>query len=232
MIEINLLPGAKRKRGGGFKLALPDLKALSALGKDPWLIAAIVGWLLVLGVATPLFLRSKGQVDALQPRLERAVADSARYDQLVRAKLTYEATRDSLVAQIDVIKGIDRDRYTWAHIMDAVAKALPAYTWLDGLTPRGNEGDLTAGTLFQLTGKTVDMAAMTRFMRNLQESPFIEGVVLVNTNTVTEDERDVTVFTINAQYQQPDSTLLTWQPLQAALVQGVRSGGGAPTRRR
>ena len=230
MIEINLLPGAKRKRGGGFKLALPDFKALSGLAKDPWLIAAIVGWLLVLGVATPLFLRSKGQVDALQPRLEKAVSDSARYDQLVRAKLAYEAARDSLIAQINVIKSIDRDRYIWPHILDAIAKSLPAYTWLDGITPRGNEGDVTAGTLLQITGKTVDMQAMTRFMRILEESQFIEGVELITTNTVTDQTRDVTVFTINARYQQPDSTTLTWQPLQAALVQGVRSGGGARRR--
>ena len=42
MIEINLLPGAKRKRGGkGAGLRLPDLKQLAVLVKDPWLIAGI-----------------------------------------------------------------------------------------------------------------------------------------------------------------------------------------------
>ena len=41
MIEINLLPGGKRKAapGAGFKLrlALPDFRALLANVKDPWL---------------------------------------------------------------------------------------------------------------------------------------------------------------------------------------------------
>ena len=35
MIEINLLPGAKRRRGGkGFHFALPDVKALAGLVKE------------------------------------------------------------------------------------------------------------------------------------------------------------------------------------------------------
>ena len=42
MIEINLLPGARRKRGGkAAGLKLPDLKVLVTAVKDPWLIAII-----------------------------------------------------------------------------------------------------------------------------------------------------------------------------------------------
>src|SRR5438477_319565 len=42
MIEINLLPGKKKRAapGGGFKLALPDFRGLIASVKNPWLIAA------------------------------------------------------------------------------------------------------------------------------------------------------------------------------------------------
>src|SRR5438093_497092 len=42
MIEINLLPGKKKKAapGAGFKLALPDFQGLLASIKNPWLLVA------------------------------------------------------------------------------------------------------------------------------------------------------------------------------------------------
>lgn len=228
MIEINLLPGAKRRRGGkGMKLALPDIKSLLGAVKDPWLIAGVVSWLVVLGAMTPLFLRSRGQVEALLQPLERALADSGRYAALVKARTDYEAARDSLVSQINVIRDIDKDRYIWPHVLDAVAKALPPYTWLDGLQPRAAEGDTSSGAGFQINGKTVDFQAYTRFLRNLEDSPFIEGVAPGPTDLVTEEGREVHTFVIYARYQVPDSTQITLQPLAATLVQGVRSGGGA-----
>jgi Tfp pilus assembly protein PilN len=228
LIEINLLPGAKRRRGGkGFRFALPDVKALAGLAKDPWLIACIVSWALVALLATPLFLRSRAQRAALAPQLETAQREERRYSALVARKRQFEALRDSLISQIDIIKGIDKDRYVWPHILDAVSKALPPYTWLDNLESRGGEADSGRVPSFQITGKAVDPQAFTRFLRNLEESAFIEGVAPVSTGIVQDHGRDVTTFIISARYQVPDSTLLTWQPLAATVVQGVRSGGGA-----
>jgi Tfp pilus assembly protein PilN len=228
VIEINLLPGAKRKRGGkGLKLALPDLKALAASVKDPWLIACVVAWAAALGVVTPLWMKGRGQVSALGPRLEAAQREERRYAALVARKRQFEMARDSLIFQIDVIKGIDKDRYVWPHILEAVSKALPAYTWLDNLQSRAAEGDSSGAPGFQISGKTVDMQAFTRFLRNLEDSPFVQGVAPVSTGLVTEQGRDVTTFVINARYQVPDSSQLTFQPMAATMVQGVRSGGGA-----
>lgn len=227
MIEINLLPGAKRKRGGkGLKLALPDMKALLGSVKDPWLIACIVSWVLALGVVTPLWMKGRGQVAALGPRLEAAQREQRRYAALVARKTQFERARDSLLFQIDVIRNIDKDRYVWPHILDAVAKALPPYTWLDNLQSRAVEGDTSGAPSFQISGKTVDMQAFTRFLRNLEESPFIESVAPVSTGLVTDQGRYVTTFVVNARYQVPDSTLLTWQSLAASVVEGVRSGAG------
>jgi len=228
LIEINLLPGAKRKRGGaGLKLALPDMKALLGSVKDPWLIACILAWVLALGVVTPLWMKGRGQVAALGPRLEAAQREQRRYAALVARKTQFERARDSLITQIDVIKSIDKDRYVWPHILDAVTKALPPYTWLDNLQSRAADADTSGLPSFQISGKTVDMQAFTRFLRNLEESPFIQSVAPVSTGLVSEQGRDVTTFVINARYQVPDSTLLTWQSLAASVVEGVRSGGGA-----
>jgi Tfp pilus assembly protein PilN len=227
VIEINLLPGAKRKRGGkGFHFALPDLTALAGLAKDPWLIACIVSWALVLGLATPLFLRSRSQVEALAPKLEAARNDERRYKGLVADKLKSQAIRDSLIRETDIIKGIDKDRYVWPHILAAVAQALPSSTWLDKLTATGGETDSGGTPSFQIEGKAADAQAFTRFMRNLEESPFVEGVAPLSQGLERDRGHDVTTFIISARYQVPDSALLVWLPLAATVVRGVRSGGG------
>src|SRR2546429_616130 len=52
MIEINLLPGKKKKAaagGAGFKLALPDFRGLLASIKNPWLLVASATSLIVVG---------------------------------------------------------------------------------------------------------------------------------------------------------------------------------------
>ncbi len=225
MIEINLLPGAKKKGGKGFKLALPDLKGLVTSVKDPWLIACVVAWVLALGIAMPMWLKGRGQVAALKPRLQAAQREQHRYAALVARKRTFELARDSVIYQIDVIRGIDRDRYTWPHILDAVSKALPPYTWLDNL--QAQAADSSGAPSFQVSGKTVDMQAFTRFLRNLEDSPFIQAVAPVSTGLVNDQGRDVTTFVISARYQVPDSSQLTTQPLTTSVVRGVRSGGGA-----
>lgn len=225
MIEINLLPGAKKKRGGkGGGFQLPDLKSLAASVKDRWLIACVVGWVLVAGAIGILYLPRKAKVASLEPQLAAAHREARRLEAVLATKREAEAKKDSLLAQINVIRDIDRERYIWPHIMDAVTQALPPYTWLDGMTNQAGAADSSGGVAFQLTGKSADIQAVTRFVRNLEESPFLQNATAVSTAVVREQEHDVFTFVINVAYQQPDTTILTMQPLAASLVQGYRSG--------
>jgi Tfp pilus assembly protein PilN len=225
VIAINLLPGAKKRKRGGAAFQMPDVKALAASVKDPWLLACVGVWTALAVVVLFLFLPRRGEIQALEPELETTKQEAARLRQVLRQKAETEARRDSLLAQIEVIRTIDRERYTWPHILDAVAKALPPYTWLDDLSTRQVEGEIAESQVaFQLTGKSADIQAITRFVRNLEESPFLEGATTVSTGIVNEQGREVFTFVLNARYQQPDTTLLTMQPLAASLVQGFRSG--------
>lgn len=226
MIEINLLPGAKHKRGGkgvGFKL--PDFGALLAQVKDPWLVAAVAAWVIIVAGALVAYVPRSRATKSLEPVLEQAKRDSARYSNILVRKAQAERRRDSLLAEIEVIRDIDRDRYIWPHILDAVTRALAPYLWLDDMAARTAEGD--SGAVFAIQGKTADPQALTRFMRNLEESQFIEGVTIVSSALVAEQGHDVTSFTITMRYQSPPITSLTMEPLAASVVQGVRSGGGA-----
>lgn len=229
MIEINLLPGSKKKRGGkAASFQMPDFKAMLAAVKDPWLIGCAAGWTLVVLMLVIFYLPRRSQVAELEPRLEAVKNEAMRLGRVLAIKRQFEARRDSLVSQIAVIRDIDRDRYTWPHILDEVTRRLPAYTWLDDVASRATEGDTSGGQIvsFQITGKSADLQAVTRFLRDLEASPFIENVTTVSTGVVTEQGREVNTFVLNARYQMPDSMLLTMQPLSTSLVSGVRSGGG------
>jgi len=74
MIEINLLPGGKKKAapGAGFKLklALPDFRALLANVKDPWLIAAVVVWIIAGGGSAALFITERARLAVVESRLD------------------------------------------------------------------------------------------------------------------------------------------------------------------
>src|SRR5262245_58210253 len=131
MIEINLLPGKKKKAAGpGFKLKLPDFRALLTQVKDPWLLSAIGAWVLAIGVGGGLFVFDRARLGRLNSQLDDVKAEKRRFDVVIAQKRNSERIRDSLVAQINVIRGIDADRYVWPHVLDQVTKALPPYTWL------------------------------------------------------------------------------------------------------
>ena len=229
MIEINLLPGAKRKRGakGGGGFQMPDIKALGAAIKDPWLIACAVAWGLFAVFLAVFYVPRSAQVSNLRPVLDSTQREAQRLAAVLQTKSETEARRDTLLAQINVIRDIDRERFIWPHIMDAVTKALPPYTWVEEMSARTGEGDSVGGGLtvpFQINGKSGDIQAITRFVRNLEESPFLENATQVSTAVVTEAGRDVYTYVINVRYHQPDTSLLTMQPLAATLVQSYRSG--------
>lgn len=229
MIEINLLPGAKRKRGGkGAAFAMPDVKQLAGMVKEPWLIAAAALWTLAALFIVFFWMPRRAAVAELRPRLDATQREAQRLAAVLRTKAEAEAKRDSLLQQIDVIRAIDRERYIWPHIMDEVTKALPPYTWLDDLASRASDVPADSGAAptvaFQLMGKSADIQAITRFVRNLEESPFLANATQVSTSVVNEQGRDVFSYVINVNYQQPDSSILAMQPLAASLVQGYRSG--------
>ena len=98
--------------------------------KDPLLLGAVAGWVCVLGFLGFVYLNNVRQLYTLEPRLEQARAENQRFKTFLADKRRQEKIRDSLLAQITVIRNVDGDRYMWPHVLDEVTKALPAYTWL------------------------------------------------------------------------------------------------------
>src|SRR3989454_1196603 len=213
MIEINLLPGKKKKAAGGgagFKLALPDFRGLLASIKNPWLLAAGAAWLMVVGGGLVGFIPQSRRRGGAQNRRIEVQAEKRRFDAVIAQKRQSERIRDSLVAEINVIRGIDADRYIWPHVLDQITKALPPYTWLTGISaagggkpgaqpPPGTAPDTSGVPAVRvwITGSTVDIQAYTTFLRQLAASPWLTDVSPATSSPVIEADRPVTAFNVS-----------------------------------
>lgn len=251
MIEINLLPGAGKKktaRGGGGGIDFSSMLAgLSSRSKDKFLIGGVTVTVIALAALAFLYVSQNKRDSDLQARADKAVRDSTRYARVVRDRMKAEAVRDTLLRQVNLIKSIDEDRYVWPHILDEVSRALPQYTWLTVLTyagtPQGSnnvaalptpdkdkkpdpkakkiptrlETDIPRDQItVRIMGRTVDIQALTRFMRDLEASPFLSNVQLDRSELALDQGKEVTQFQLTVNYSRPDTTQLRRVPLSVA----------------
>ena len=238
MITVNLRPDLKRKRAGRNPLAglVEGVRGLGGKVKDPLLLACVASWIGVLGWLGYVVVSTTTELNALEPQLEATRSEHKRFKAFLAEKRHQETIRDSLVAQIGVIRSVDGDRYVWSHLLDEVTKALPAYTWLTDLgadvaaapgaapapAPAAAKADSNAAPVkapvaFSINGRTVDIQAYTRFLRQLEASPWITDVTPVSAQTVVEKERPVTAFSIRATYREADSAYIRTVPLSQSV---------------
>lgn len=263
MIEINLLPGEGRRNRGGGRVN-PFAGAAEWIG-DKYLLGAIGAGILAIAIIATLHIHQHQVASDLEERQLKAVNDSSRLSAVLVAKAKAEASRDSLMQQLAIIKSIDDTRFLWSHLLEEVSLALPPYTWLTTITqtsipPSAAAVDTTdkgggstaksksahdkakkahsdsllvaAQTMkFRIIGNTVDIQALTRFMKALEASPFIQNVQLTRSDLVVNEGREVTEFQLEAESQRPPIYLIKTIPLMApgggvSLPAGAAGGGG------
>jgi Tfp pilus assembly protein PilN len=263
MIEINLLPGAKRTTRSSIHFAPgAAIGNFAANLKDKYLIFAISGLVIGVGAIAGMYTYQTRQESAVAARESAASLDSARFAAVLTARSHAETTRDSVYQQLAIIKSIDDSRYTWPHLLEAINLAVPQYTWLTVVTQtspvtttagitsdtsaaakakadsvrksavgrsataaaaaRHSHADSlfngTANTVsFRIVGQTVDVQALTQFMKNLEASPFIRNVQLTRSDLVTSDGKEVTEFQLEAQSEIPPPAVLRTTPLSIAV---------------
>ncbi|MEJ2678152.1 MAG: PilN domain-containing protein [Gemmatimonadota bacterium] len=229
MIEINLLPGAARrkKRQGGFSFSLPKGGMPSF---DRLLAFIVAAWIIGPGLVAWLYLRETSKRSDLNVQIEQAVQDSMRYARLIEAANKLEARRDTIARKLQVIQQLDQDRYIWAHVMDEVSRALPEYTWLTAITQTQGGNAPT----FQIEGRTGNYYALTQFMNDLESSPFIQQVRLYTTQQEQVEGKAVNQFVLQASYQQPAPQYIETVPLLnedvgASSTSEPEKGNGTPS---
>jgi Tfp pilus assembly protein PilN len=211
--------------------------------RDPWLISAVGSVVLSVAVVGGTYLYQDQRVASLGEQETSAMADSTRYAQALKERVKADARRDTLLRRMNLIRAIDEDRYIWPHVLDEVSKALPPYTWLSSLafmgTPQGSV-NVAAGAKpdaagddkkkkakkvdvevprdevrIRMIGLTPDIQAITRFMRQLESSPFFADVQLNNSQLASDQGKDVTQFTLDVTYTRPDTSVIHRVPLSS-----------------
>src|SRR2546423_10442709 len=107
MIEINLLPGKKKKAAGGgagFKLALPDFRGLLASIKNPWLLAASAASLIVVGGGLLWFMTQCTRLRLAYNRRMEVQAKTGRFSGGMAQQWKFERISDLLIPQLNFIR--------------------------------------------------------------------------------------------------------------------------------
>jgi len=241
MIEINLNPSVGKKKSA--RRQSVDFSALAGgfTGKlrDKFLIGAVLSVVAAGGAAGFLYTSQTARADVLTDRKDRAVKDSIRYATFLKDRHRAESVRDTLLREVNVIKSLDDDRFIWPHVMDEVSRALPQYTWITNLTFTGSpqgasnvvvtpktekdakgkpakrlETEVPKDPIqIRIVGRTVDIQALTRFMKDLAASPFLTNVQLEKSELAIDQGKEVTQFQLTVGYRRPDSTVVNRVPL-------------------
>lgn len=214
LIEMNLLPGGRRAVGGPKKRRKAPKLQLEGFGQifkgDPLVLLALVLLVGGLGWAGFTFVSQQSRMSELQSAIEKEQEDSVRFARIIATADSLQARQDTLQEKIEMIRGIDSDRFIWTHILDEVSRNLPDFTWLTGIQQTSGAG---ADIQFRIEGMTGTTLALTRFMRDLEASPFIRGVRLVSVEQMQQGQKVVNNFVLLGGYEQPDSSVIDTEPI-------------------
>jgi len=236
---------ARKGGGGGAKFDLgASFANLKAKVRDPYMLGAIGSAVVAILVTGGLYSMQESRSARLDDELQKAVQDSTRYASVLREREKVEAKRDTVLRSLNMIRAIDDDRYIWPHVMDEVSRALPPYTWLVSLgfsgvgqaqspiTTMAVAADSTPGhrrkktiatnvvrdtVRIRLVGNTVDIQALTRFMKQLESSTFFESVQLAKSERANDNGKEVTQFQLDMLYSRPGPTDVRRVPLAVSV---------------
>ncbi|MFL5620100.1 MAG: PilN domain-containing protein [Gemmatimonadaceae bacterium] len=229
--------GTKRNIGA-------SLGNLKAKVRDPYMLGAIGSAIVAILVTGGLFTTQESRAARLDDELQKAVQDSTRYASVLHEREKAEAKRDTVLRSLNMIRAIDDDRYIWPHVMEEVSSALPPYTWIVSLgfsgmgqatapvttvvapEPAGPSGrrrkavptQIVRDTVrIRLVGNTVDIQALTRFMKQLEVSPLLENVTLASSQRANDNGKEVTQFQLDMLYSRPGATDVRRVPLAVSV---------------
>jgi len=215
MIEVNLRPGSTKRAAR----RMPRIAALGSLSgfkptMDRLALFGVATWLIMMPLTGYMFLNTRSRVSELNVSIEGAQADSAKYASIIAANRRMLERRDMIARKINIIQQIDGGRYIWSHVMDEVSRALPPYTWVVEVSAVEG-GEDAAVVSFRIVGRTGNNFALTKYLQDLEASPFIRNVRLVSTELVRENEKLVYSFHLQADYEEPAPDVIETVPLFA-----------------
>jgi Tfp pilus assembly protein PilN len=213
VIQINLLPNVESRRSprGGIAAALRIPNVPGVVG-DPWTVGLSIAGVLVALFAGWSLWSTASATTRLEAQIAQAVTDSTRHATTIALIQSLTERQDTIREKIDIIRSVDTRRYVWPRLMDEIGISVPVFTWLTRLSSAEAQ-EVGAGPTLTLEGASGSTQALTRFMKNLEASPFIRDVTLVTTEQVASEGRTYNRFTLEARYELPDSAFFETVPI-------------------
>jgi len=233
VIEVNLLPGGRKGSSGGFSFNF-SLDALRNRGGggggggssvDSYQAFFAIAAAITIGYVGFTFFSLRSETEELNVQLEAAVQDSIQNAAIIQRTNELQARGDSIQERVGIIQQIDADRYTWPHILDEVAAAVPDYTWLREVLYSGD-----APLQVRVAGRAGSIFAITNFMRRLEASRFLRAVDTETIQQVPSEENQedlVYLFEFLMTYESPGVDELQTIPLFSNGAQAQTAGPGS-----
>jgi type IV pilus assembly protein PilN len=171
MIRINLIRGKRKKRK---EFNVDVLYLLFPL----LVIAAVL-----------LFHRSvTGRIENLNADIGRAQAEVARLKKEIGEVEIFKARKAELQQKVDVISSLQKGRQGPVNVFEALSASIPEKCWIDRLSLKGNQ--------VQLSGIALNNYTIANFMTALGQSGRFQNVVLGSAEQTTVSKVKLVKFSL------------------------------------
>jgi type IV pilus assembly protein PilN len=179
MIRINLLPvkAAQRLSAGIRQIQLMGLAVVC-----------------VVIIAVGFNVKFASDVGKLEDEIARTEAEIKRLEELIGEVNQYEAERQRLLKQLEVIRDLEKGKTGPVKALDTLATVVPKRVWIESFSQSGNT--------IKLTGFGVENADISDFMNALEKSPMFSEIKLQVSEKVVQFGQPIYKFnlTTNVNY--------------------------------
>lgn len=198
-VRINLLPHREQKR---------------AARQRQFLILA--GLVLVFGVVVALAGHTviSAKIDNQEGRNSFLKAEIAKLDKQIAEINTLKEKTQALLERKKVVESLQADRSLVVHLLDQLVRRLPDGVYLKSIERKGNN--------VKLVGYAQSNARVASLMRNLDDSPWLESPVLIETKAVMVNNLRVSEFTLEVKLSSPKNGEGKDNPAEKSISQPLR----------
>jgi len=180
-VKFNLLPAGDKAPG---IIRLLDHKHIFA-----GVIAA--GAIVLIAIVTTL--QQGVAIHSLKKQAGALDREAEMYREKIALVEEYTQKRNDIMARVQIIEDLDRDRFLRVRFVDEINRLLPSLTWLDAIKELPN----SPGTVI-IEGITTNNLKVSEFMSSLMSSDLFETVDLTVSQQEEIGKTDITTFSIQA----------------------------------
>jgi Tfp pilus assembly protein PilN len=196
MVRINLIPSEERPKRSRFTLPSRQKRDFAGTPSGrPGMLTGVAAFGLLL-VAIFFYYTERRGLESAREDVVVAEADSVRLDGALQRVRALEATQQALEGRIAMMEDVINGRLYWIDLMQTLSNVLPEYTWLEQV----DQEDLGPNEL-RIAGASYSNAAVTDYMRGLENSPELRRVGLVGVTRAERDDIEVQAFTLVARFE-------------------------------